>query len=148
MRKRASSQTMYTIAFGEEVRCFLSLSEQMKCTPVTHFVEDEHDARKWRSLTRAYIDISFDGWIKEAMYRTIFIMEVQVAGWTMRTPEDLSQIEKMLSSILKALRDLRNAASVEATSVDLVCFAAYRGDKYMPKAMRDLYAEWRRRGRG
>ncbi|KAH6893894.1 hypothetical protein BKA70DRAFT_1321355 [Coprinopsis sp. MPI-PUGE-AT-0042] len=101
--------------------------------------EDQAVAGRWRSLTRAHLSISTAEWTKDVMWTINCVMDL--AGWTTQTPDDLTQFEKRLSSIFKALRDVRKATGEDVTSADLEVFAAHRGEEYQPGLMEDSYGD-------
>ncbi|KAH6873585.1 hypothetical protein BKA70DRAFT_1129962 [Coprinopsis sp. MPI-PUGE-AT-0042] len=101
--------------------------------------EDQAVAGRWRSLTRAHLSISTAEWTKDVM-RTINCI-MRLAGWTTQTPDDLTQFEKRLPSLFKALRDARKATGEDVTFADLEVFAAHRGEEYQPGLMEDSYGD-------
>jgi hypothetical protein len=64
-----------------------------------------------------------------------------LAGWNTQSPDDLSQFEKRLASIFKALRDVRKATGEDVTSADLEVYAVRRGEEYLPGMMEDSYGD-------
>lgn len=100
--------------------------------------EDQAVAGRWRSLTRAHIGVATEGWSQEVMRGITSIMDL--AGWT-TSPDDLAQFEKRLSSIFKALRDVRKATGEDVTSADLEVYAIRRGEGFDRAHMEDSYGD-------
>ncbi|KAH6897980.1 hypothetical protein BKA70DRAFT_746930 [Coprinopsis sp. MPI-PUGE-AT-0042] len=101
--------------------------------------EDQAVAGRWRSLTRAHLSISTAEWTKDAMRVITCIMGL--AGWNTQMPDDLTQFERRLESIVKALCEARKATGEDVTSADLEVFVVYRGDDYHPGLMEDSYGD-------
>ncbi|RXW13259.1 hypothetical protein EST38_g12598, partial [Candolleomyces aberdarensis] len=101
--------------------------------------EDQAVASRWRSLTRAHLPFSSNGWDHSLMMAIRSIMGV--AGWATRSDDEMSQIEKCLGSIFELILVLRKATGVDVTSVDLeICIIA-PGQNFDPLYMEDAYAD-------
>ncbi|RXW24342.1 hypothetical protein EST38_g1509 [Candolleomyces aberdarensis] len=103
--------------------------------------EDQSIAGRWRSLTRAYLPFSTNGWDHSLMLTICSIMSV--AGWATRLDEDIVQIEKRLCSIFKPLLDLRKAIGEDVISTELKISIISPGQAFNPSYMEDAYADGR-----
>lgn len=103
--------------------------------------EDQAVAGRWRSLTRAHIPFSPQGWDHNLMVGILSIMGI--AGWTTRNDEEQAQIEMRLASIFKPLLDLRKATGEDVTSADLEIAVVQCGTEFNPLHMEDAYADGR-----
>ncbi|KAJ2926516.1 hypothetical protein H1R20_g10574, partial [Candolleomyces eurysporus] len=103
--------------------------------------EDQSIAGRWRSLTRAYLPFSTNGWDHSLMLTICSIMSV--AGWATRLEEGFVQIEKRLCSIFKPLLDLRKAIGEDVISTDLKISIISPGQAFNPSYMEDAYSDGR-----
>ncbi|KAJ3539372.1 hypothetical protein NMY22_g4767 [Coprinellus aureogranulatus] len=103
--------------------------------------EEQAVAGRWRSLTRAHLPFSANGWDHTLMINILSIMGV--AGWAVRHDDETEQIEKRLASIFKPLLELRKAIGEDVTSADLDIAVIEPRTIFDPRTMEDEYADGR-----
>ncbi|KAJ2935039.1 hypothetical protein H1R20_g2027, partial [Candolleomyces eurysporus] len=99
--------------------------------------EDQDVAGRWRSITRAHVPFSTNGWNRSLMTGICSIMVV--SGWVTRSDAEIAQIERRLASIFKPLLDLRKATGEDITSADLDIALVQLGEAFNPLYMEDAY---------
>ncbi|KAJ2935093.1 hypothetical protein H1R20_g2037, partial [Candolleomyces eurysporus] len=101
--------------------------------------EDQAVAGRWRSLTRAHLPFSTNGWDHSLMMAIRSVMTV--AGWATRSDDEMTQIEKRLGSIFELILALRKAMGEDVTSADLEISIIAHGQTFDPSYMEDAYAD-------